>query len=258
MKKTIGFLLSVALGVCVILPAFAACGKEATATLTLSAGEYGTMEQTEYAVKVGENLSAFLADKAPVPEEGVVFGGWFDGETQLAENAKMPKKGLSLTARYKAQCSFSVTTYDAPSIEGKLIEYITYEWLGITYIYTVPAGCVLDETKENVTEITVQKGINVLHVNLNRIYYVVTYHGNAPTGHEEVQDVTYTVKYGYNLFLEDFSIFSEECRFLGWALSADGDVVYIAEEQLVLNDEVTHTTQSSFYRYLELYAKWSL
>ena len=259
MKKSVSLLLSAALSVCIILPALAACGdpqEENLATLTLSAGEYGTLEQTEYSVEVGQNLKYFLKEKAPVCEEGVIFGGWFDGEKELAEDEQMPEEGLSLTAHYKAQCNFFVAAYDELNRYSESSLQTNYQWLGETFTYTVPDGYILDETQTNVTEITVQKGENRLSVYLKPIYYSVTYHGNAPAGVEGVEDFSFYLRYGEDFFLQDYSFYTKEYRFLGWALEPDGEVVYDANLLLMLNDEVPHTTQVSFYRYLELYAKW--
>ena len=262
MKKSISLLLPAVLGICIMLPAFAACDNPQlpadfnSATLTLSAGEYGTLEQTEYRVKVGEDLNEFLEDKAPVAEEGVIFGGWFDGETELAKDATMPEEGLSLTAHYKAYCDLSVYMYDAVLLEMQAANITAYVWLGETFTYNVPEGYILDETKESVTEMTVQKGENVLAVYLNRIYYAVTYHANAPAGLENAKDYSFKVYYGQTVYLQNYSHYSQEYRFLGWALEPDGEVVYDADFKLVLNNEVPYSSQSSFYRYLELYAKW--
>ena len=260
MKKSVSALLAAAVGVCIVLPAFAACDDEPQpqnlATLTLSAGEYGTLEQTEYLVEVGQYLDHYLADKAPACEEGVIFGGWFDGETQLATDAKMPQEGLSLTAHYKAQCNFFVGAYDELERYSESSLKTNYQWLGETFTYTVPEGYILDETQQSVTEMTVQKGENRLSVYLKPIYYSVTYHGNAPAGVEGVEDFSFYLRYGKEFYLQDYSYYTEEYRFLGWALEPDGEVVYDANLLLMLNDEVPHTTQVSFYRYLELYAKW--
>lgn len=259
MKRFITFLLAASLGACIMLPAFASCGETQTqnlATLTLSAGEYGMLQQTEYRVEVGQNLKNFLSDKAPIPDEGVVFGGWFDGETELRDDAEMPQEGLSLTAQYKAHCCLSECMYDAVLHKTQAVSITSYMWLGETFTYILPEGYMLDETKQSVTAITVQKGENVLEVYLNPIYYDVTYHANAPAGLENVKDYNFYLRYGKEVYLQDYSFYTQEYRFLGWALEPDGDVVYEADFQLVLNDEVSHTTQASFYRYLELYAKW--
>ena len=91
MKKTrfLIALLCMVLGVGLLC--FAACAPdepapaEQTAKLTLSAGEGGSLAQTDYEVKVGTPLADFVKDIAPTPEADLTFAGWYNGSALLSD-----------------------------------------------------------------------------------------------------------------------------------------------------------------------------
>lgn len=86
------------------------------ATLTLDATNYGTLETKTYQVAVGANVAEFLTGITPQGKDDAVFSCWYEGYQELANTKTMPKKGLTLTAKYTV--SYTVKIYQQ-NTDGK-------------------------------------------------------------------------------------------------------------------------------------------
>ncbi len=243
-------LLCVTLGLGMLTLAVAckpeASGKQ-TATLTLSAGEGGTLAQTTYEVEVGTSLSDYLKNIAPTPEEGLTFAGWYYADAPLGSE-KMPEGGYSLTAKYNATYTVNVYLENVDGTYGEPKTFTASSVYGAAFSYA-PAEehFVLDEGKENrLSSEKLGKG-ETFTAYMKRETYSVYYFSNAPEGEEIGGDLPpVSVRYGETLKLsgsEGFS-YSEYLRFAGWANEADGALVYRADDEVTL--------EASLY----LYAVW--
>ena len=230
-------LLCAALGLGLL--SFAACKPEEpaapTAVLTLSAGEGGTLAETQYDVEVGADLSAFVADIRPTPEDGLSFAGWYNGDALLGAET-MPEGGLTLTAKYTA--GYTVQLY----LEGVDGGYGEAQTSSGTALYGAPFAYSpaqehfeLDESKENrLSTDRLGKG-ETFTAYLKREVYGVHFFANAPEG-EEIGDnmLPASVRYGESYALPD----AEELeappylRFAGWAREENGELVYQAGEEV--------------------------
>ena len=96
---------------------YAKFAETATATLTLDAGDYGTIGQTTYELSVGESVLDFVSDIAPTPASGLTFAGWYVGNTILGAALTMPAAGLTLNARYTVPYTVEVYLQTTPGGE---------------------------------------------------------------------------------------------------------------------------------------------
>ena len=114
------------------------------ATLTLVAGEGGTLAAESYTLAVGENVSSFLSDIKPTPvNPTITFGGWFNGNSPLSTTLAMPANGLTLTARYRV--AYTVEAYlQQPDGEYEVDNSVSIAggegWLGETLLFGCPRG----------------------------------------------------------------------------------------------------------------------
>ncbi len=261
MKRSFPILAKILLPICLLCVgiACAACGSSEepappappapsttnTATLTLDAGEGGTLSQTEYSVEVGQNISQFLQDKAPQAKDGFEFAGWYRGDAALSESFTMPSGGCTLAAKYLVP--YTVRLY----FEGVDGGYGGYEtrtgkaMFGEAFTYSVQEPhFTVDAAKENKLSAP-QLGANeVFEAYLTRNLITVTLWDNLPQ--DEAQTVF--VRYGEALTLPGAPEGAgDDYRFEGWSSVRGGDVQYGAGESVVLDPEED---------FMQLYARW--
>ena len=212
--------------------------------LTLNAGDGGSISVTEYELEVGTKIIDFLKDKSPTVEEGLTFGGWFNGENQIEENTVMPEGGLTLTAKYRATYTVNLYkqaldgTYGSPeSITGNAWYHQAF-----TYSPATLEHYTIDDAHEGtkVSTQTLGKG-DTFAVYYARKTYMVSYIPNLPAGEStdpivEAQDGVYesVVK------IADGNIYSiSSCyRFAGWSTGRDGAVEYLPGEDISLTSDL--------------------
>ncbi len=230
----------------------------ATATLTLDAGEYGTLSQTSYELEVGANVYDFVADIAPTPVEGLSFGGWYVGNAALGTGVRMPDAGMALTARYTVP--YTVEVYLQTTPEGTAPEDYELDPDADVEDGSGFVGDSVDLTSSlRLTGYTVNTeltgslqlsatGENVYKAYFDLMSYTVYYSNNVPEG-VDIDTVQETQRAYYNCeqpVLENpWEI--EGYRFAGWSTSPsdDADITYQEGDSI----RVTRTTI--------LYACWN-
>ena len=223
----------------------AACKPETlenpTATLTLSAGEGGTLTQTAYEVEIGASLSEFLKDVMPTPETGLTFAGWYHDGTLLG-NETMPESGYTLTARYNASYTVELYLESADGVYGEAETSTGSSLYGQPFTYAPSqAHFVLDESKENkLSSEKLGKG-ETFTVYLKRETYSVFYYLNAPAEEGFSGNPTpSSVRYGTSFSLPDEDGMTSPAwyRFAGWAKEADGELAYKAGDEVSLEADL--------------------
>ncbi len=221
--------------------------------LTLSAGNGGSLTTTSYQVEEGTNLLTFLADKAPTPDEGLTFGGWFRGGKQITDTDTMPATALSLTAKYLA--SYTVSVYEMDSNGAYPAEAKTETgsgWYREPFEYTAPSGFSIDETQEGSYALTDSLGKGEqFTVWLSRNKATIGFQVNLSGGsYGTMQSIECYV--GSTVTLPDGSAFGapEDLRFAGWARTSSGKVEFLPNEEV--NTEELFGEESLVI----LYARW--
>lgn len=215
------------------------------AVLTLEAGDGGTLATSRYKVEVGADVSAFLADVAVTSNSGFEFVGWYNGDQPLVDGLRMPKDGLTLTARYNVTYTAHVYLQQLDGSYGNYETRTGKAFYGLPFTYT-PAEphFASDQTKSN--RLTSDAlGVNeVFEVYLARQNVTVTVWNNLPmdSGAED-----YTVPFGGQFETPDAPESGKDFRFAGWSTVRDGDVVYSAGESVTVEPQGDS---------LHLYARW--
>lgn len=212
-----------------------------TATLTLSAGEGGTLAQTAYEVEIGASLSEFLKDVMPTPETGLTFAGWYHDGTLLG-NEKMPESGYALTARYNASYTVELYLEGTDGVYGEAETSTGSSLYGQPFTYAPSqAHFVLDESKENkLSSEKLGKG-ETFTVYLKRETYSVFYYLNAPAEDGfSGNPAPSSMRYGTNFSLPDEDGMTSPAwyRFAGWAKEADGELAYKAGDEVSLEADL--------------------
>ncbi len=224
----------------------------------------GTLEKQELYVKAGTNVAEFMKDYVPT-KEGLIFGAWFDGATELSANKKMPADGLTLTAKYKVEYTVKLMleTIAGGQYKETLVKKSDYVGKGIT-VAEEPEGFSEIAHAETVKTGTLssKSSENVFTQYFNRNTYTLTFRPNYPADSQGTdKNATITKKFG-----EEFVLPTEySCNgyvLAGWALSATGDVDYKTNqiERAVFNaqdgerPEATKTTMIG--KDASLYAVW--
>ncbi len=210
----------------------------AGAKLTLTTNDGGVLAKSSYNVKVGENLLAFLADKAPTPKAGLNFAGWYKGDNKVTDRDTVPAAGVTVTAKYNATYTVEVyrqkadETYEDPTtITGTAFygEPFSCESL-IGASVEMPANYHLGSQGRVQTD---RLGVNeTFRVYFDLQTFYVFYNANAPEGAQVVSDVMPMGSYvfgGQPTLGECGFVLSGHYRFLGWAKTSEN----VPEEDLL-------------------------
>ena len=247
LKKSILALIAAA----ALLFVCAACGGK-TYTLTLDANG-GTMSATSLSLKEGDNVYDAVKDLVP-EKDGLLFGGWFEGKSELSPSRTMPASPLTLTARYKA--GYTAEVYLQSGAQYLLSESDCFSGYAYTeseftvdapdiagYLYA-PAytGSVATLTiSENAAE------------NVFKLYYAaavagrIVYNANAPEGTSASGVMADTVAGADGKAAASENGFAVAgYRFAGWSTSPRGSVNYAAGDEISLSGT------------LNLYAVWDM
>ena len=252
MKRTKKIWLSVTLSAVFALAAagvLAACGKNkdpdkppvgGDVSLTLDAGDGGSLATTTYTLPEGDDLSAFLADKEPSPIEGLTFAGWYLGGELIEEGDTMPATATTLTAKYTADCT--VLLYTEGEAEGEFGDPQTLKKSGIYQealdvgdLITIPEGYSIDEEKSDARTVTSLGAATTVSVYLVRNTYTLRFVPDLPAGAEvEADDLIVSARHGMAVTAPDASSFDvpETLRLLGWATEEGGEVLYEAGDEI--------------------------
>ncbi len=233
----------------------AGCGK-AKGKLTLEEGNGGTLSATEYKVEVGANLKDFLADKAPVPEEGLTFAGWYLNGAPMEDGATMSKDGVTLTAKYNVTYTLNVYTMDVDgnypeTASVQTAEGLYLEPLDLTSSLNATEGFEVDDGKQNVLSVGSLGKDAVFTVYLEREQYSLRYVADLPEGYGEASDKVVSHYYDTKENAIDGDVYGKgDALYLeGWATEAGGEIVYrVGDEITVKGDIVLHAVWSKGIR----------
>ena len=221
----------------------AGCGR-AKGKLTLEEGNGGTLSKTEYKVAEGTSLKDFLADKAPVPEEGLTFAGWYLNGSPMEDGATMSKDGVTLTAKYNATYTLNVYTMDVDgnypeTASVQTAESLYLEPLDLETAFALPEGFEFDATAEDVLSSDSLGKNATFNVHLSRKMVTVRFYANIE-GDEEDQREIVTVRYGTKIEVRSGDIFRvpDTLLFAGWAASEEGEIVHRAGEEIELTSDL--------------------
>lgn len=242
---------------------YAKFAETATATLTLDAGDYGTIGQTTYELSVGESVLDFVSDIAPTPASGLTFAGWYVGNTILGAALTMPAAGLTLNARYTVPYTVEVYLQTTPGGEdyepsqdtpieggsglvGSVVDLADSLGSAVT-------GYRLNETRSEAITLGADSAQNVYKAYFDiqsiTVYYISAEPDGATVNGEMANSTFYYGMEG-TLSPNAYSLTSEDAsyRFAGWALSQGGAVEYTNGESATFNTNAD---------YVILYAVWN-
>ncbi len=201
----------------------------------------GYLEQTEFMVAQGRNLTAFLKDMIPL-RNGLEFAGWYlDGEP-LSEDAVMPGDAVVLKAHYNATYSLTVMLQDlesetySPSQElsksgkaelGTVISLSFAEVEGFTY---ERGGSVSGSSVRLVVSAALAD--NSVSVYFTRNEYTLTFKDG--TGEQEGHSQTMRYPYGKEISVPESEFELDGKRFAGWR--SGSDVCFAGSSYTVLGD----------------------
>lgn len=220
-----------------------------TLTLDLNGGTLSTTSLTLFA---GDNVYDAVKDLVPT-KDGVEFGAWFNGNSELTQNTVMPESDLTLTARYKVAYTINVYIQDV----AEQTKYVADESLkisGVDYVGATVVAPTLENYYVTAHEdasaslvLTDKASDNVFNVYYNRESYTVSFNANAPRGVNYSGSVA-AVEFVYGaeaVAPQNAFVLDGNYRFAGWSTSPSGEVEIAVGEQLA-------------YRTRTLYAVWDL
>ncbi|MBO5412114.1 MAG: InlB B-repeat-containing protein [Clostridia bacterium] len=222
----------------------------------------GSLSTTYVYVKEGANV--YDAVNAYVPtKDGVQFGAWFNGDTELAKNLRMPTTGLTLTAKYKVPYTVELWGQNLAQTDYEKIgeSVIGYEYAGVSFTSTqAMTGFKEIQHANSVTTKTISETTseNVFKHYFDRESYTVRFDANYPDGSKsEVK--TETVVYGNAVVIPSNYVAEGYCL-IGWATSANGTIVYESNflAKNLYNADTTEVEDITFNpeRNTTLYGVW--
>ncbi len=229
------------------LAAVAACGGGKKATLTLDAGEGGSLSKTEYSVKAGADLSDFLEGKQPsATVKGLTFAGWYNGADLIEEGDTMPEGGLTLTAKYLAPYTLNVYRLGDDTPEASTGTAIWHEAFDVLGAYEMPRGYEADDTKTNKTATDSLEVDDAFELHLRGIEVWVTFRANGPDRVDiEGKMPSEKLDFGADYTVPACAFTApENYRFAGWTKSGD-------KERYLAGDTIEDVSES-----FSLYANW--
>ena len=188
----------------------------------------GTLEAgTTLYLKSGQVIYDFMQAYTPA-KSGFEFGAWFDGDAELARNARMPADGITLRAEYKVGYTVELWTQNL-ALDGyemtSTVQGSDYVGTTVTPEQTVTGfRQVTHEGEVTQMALTETAADNLFKLYFDREEYTVRFVANYPDG-SSAQDYTVQARYGVAVELPyDYSF---EGYFLsGWSTSAGGSVDY--------------------------------
>ena len=226
----------------------------------------GALANTTLYLKEGGNVYEFMQNYTPI-KAGLTFGAWFNGDVELAQSTRMPSAGLTLSAKYKVAYKVEIWTQKLGSDEYEKTEEldgVAYEneqfaseqkRTGFKEVFVEGAnGTVTEKT------LSATASENVFRHYFNREQFTVTFTANYPDG-TEGESQSFTVTYGEEVTMPNDYTYEGYCL-IGWATSADGEVVYKSNflySALYNKEDVEEVPSESIKpeRNTMLYAVWN-
>lgn len=248
MKKNIRLLLImfvVILTFALATLCFVACEDDPTDgdkyTLTLVAGDGGSLAQSQYELEQGVNLADFLKDIRPTANAGFTFVGWYDGSNPLSSGRTMPAANLTLTAKYNVNYTVKLYRQATDGSYPTNGEVSTGQALyGEAFTYSSDEDhFTIDETRSNYSSESLTKDA-VFEIYLEREMLTVGYLSNLNNVDVKGDVEWQTVRYGATVTIANGADYLAPAyyRFAGWATYATGDVEYVAGATITVSRDV--------------------
>ena len=117
-------------------------------TVTLDAMG-GTLSTTSVQVKEGDSLYNAVSSLVP-QKNGLAFGGWFEGNSEVTSGAVMGASDVTLTAKYKVQYTVEVYLQNADKTGYEKAETFTgTDFVGAAYVPSVSQTGFTETENEN-------------------------------------------------------------------------------------------------------------
>lgn len=232
-------------------------------TVTLDAMG-GTLSTTSVQVKEGDSLYNAVSTLVP-QKNGLAFGGWFEGNSEVTSGAVMGASDVTLTAKYKVQYTVEVYLQNAEKTGYEKAETFTgTDFVGAAYVPSVSQTGFTETENENAkTEGVLGENAseNVFRHYFDRIALTLTFNPNYPDGRTAEPVVMENVDFGADTATPaDFE--AEGYCLVGWSTTAGGSAEYAAN--YVFNrlynkaaDETAPGTVSDFTESTTLYGVWA-
>lgn len=194
------------------------------AKLIISNG--GGYYSKEYSVPVGTDITAYLADKTPTVD-GLVFGGYFIDNAELAAGAAVGAEGVTVTAKFKV--SYTVNTFKQNTLgtypaEGEKSSALG--WVDEKLDASAVSVAHFSVDTEKTEFITLAKGgENVFNAYVKRNTYGIVYNANAPEDTEPTGEIDgSSALYEIPVTVRENAYKISGYRFAGWSTAPNGEV----------------------------------
>ena len=202
-------------------------------------GAGGTPSQKAVYAEEGTPLLEAL-EGVTAEKEGLVFGAWLLDGRELTEEDVMPKDGVTVTARYKAEYSVEVRKENARGDGYDISRERFLGWEGSTVQPEAPsyAHFTLEETLSSSGPLTLRAGENTYIFTYSREPLSLRFEANAPAGSTAggaMQELA--SRYQGIEALPDCTFEAKGYAFLGWAEHPAASEFYEEGEEYALGEE---------------------
>ena len=202
-------------------------------------GAGGTPSQKAVYAEEGTPLLEAL-EGVTAEKEGLVFGAWLLDGRELTEEDVMPKDGVTVTARYKAEYSVEVRKENARGDGYDISRERFLGWEGSTVQPEAPsyAHFTLEETLSSSGPLTLRAGENTYIFTYSREPLSLRFEANAPAGSTAggaMQELT--SRYQGIEALPGCTFEAKGYAFLGWAEHPSASEFYEEGEEYALGEE---------------------
>ena len=202
-------------------------------------GAGGTPSQKAVYAEEGTPLLEAL-EGVTAEKEGLVFGAWLLDGRELTEEDVMPKDGVTVTARYKAEYSVEVRKENARGDGYDISRERFLGWEGSTVQPEAPsyAHFTLEETLSSSGPLTLRAGENTYIFTYSREPLSLRFEANAPAGSTAggaMQELS--SRYQGIQALPGCTFEAKGYTFLGWAEHPSASEFYEEDEEYALGEE---------------------
>ncbi len=202
-------------------------------------GAGGTPSQKAVYAEEGTPLLQAL-EGVTAEKEGLVFGAWLLDGRELTEEDVMPKDGVTVTARYKAEYSVEVRKENARGDGYDISRERFLGWEGSTVQPEAPsyAHFTLEETLSSSGPLTLRAGENTYIFTYSREPLSLRFEANAPAGSTAggaMQELS--SRYQGIQALPGCTFEAKGYTFLGWAEHPSASEFYEEGEEYALGEE---------------------
>ena len=202
-------------------------------------GAGGTPSQKAVYAEEGTPLLEAL-EGVTAEKEGLVFGAWLLDGRELTEEDVMPKDGVTVTARYKAEYSVEVRKENARGDGYDISSERFLGWEGSTVQPEAPsyAHFTLEETLSSSGPLTLRAGENTYIFTYSREPLSLRFEANAPAGSTAggaMQELS--SRYQGIQALPGCTFEAKGYTFLGWAEHPSASEFYEEGEEYALGEE---------------------